>query len=106
MEHVGAEYVAVDILIDNKSAESWINKLFARLDDERAEAQRARLEVLMQYAMYQQNKGIVVSTCYIKSELNVIPDALSRYETHMHVMDAYVKQVLGRGRTCTRPAIA
>jgi hypothetical protein len=102
MKHVGAEYVAVDTLIDNKAAESWINKLFARLDDEGAEAQRARLEVLMQYAMYQQNKGIVVSTSYIKSELNVIPDALSRYETHMHVMDAYVKQVLGRGRTCTR----
>jgi hypothetical protein len=100
--HAGPDHIAIDTLIDNTSAESWVNKLFARIDDEGLELQRMRLSMLTDYAMYQQNTGIVVSATYIKSELNVIPDALSRYETHMHVMDSYMTQVLSHGRTCTR----
>jgi hypothetical protein len=99
---VGKDYIVIDTLIDNQVAESWIKRLFAKLDTEGDISQRIRLEWLIDYAVYQQNHGIIVSTRYVKSELNVIPDALSRFETHWHIMTSFMDQVLGRGKACTR----
>jgi hypothetical protein len=99
---VAGGYVVVETLIDNTAAQSWVNKLFAKLDEQGNEAQERRLQMLVDYAEYQQNSGIVVATHYIPSELNVIPDALSRMDTHQHVFDAFVQQVFARGKACTR----
>jgi hypothetical protein len=101
-QKVGKEYVVVESLVDNTVAGSWVNKLFAKLDDEGGEAQSTRLKWLVDYAGYQQNRGIVVTTRWIPSEENVIPDALSRMESHAHVFDAYAQSILSRGKACTR----
>ena len=100
---VAKEYVIMRSLIDNKSAESWVQKLFAKVTKKGGKVvQKRRLELLLNYALWQQNRGVIVEATYIKSELNIIPDAFSRWDTHQYIALNWIQEYKRRGKRCTR----
>jgi hypothetical protein len=108
LPHVGPEYRVIPTLADNTATVSWINRLYARLedtDDDTVSAQAQRCSWISGYAIMQHRMSIFVTTSYITSVENILPDALSRPLTHQHIFNAYATQLQDRGLSVTHVRI-
>jgi hypothetical protein len=102
-EKVCGDHKVVRTAIDNTTAETWIRKLYSKMDKMSGrEAQEKRLEWITDYACYQHARGVEIRPYYIRSEENILPDALSRPDTHQHIFDSHVAQMRAAGKSCTR----
>ena len=77
---VGHGYYFINCVIDNTSALAWINKLFCSVADDPSASttQLLRMHIIRLYSNYQRLQKIVVTSSFIKSEQNILPDALTR----------------------------
>jgi hypothetical protein len=99
---VGKEYYALPTVVDNTATESWVNKLFAKVKDCGADGFDRRQKWIRDYACWQQARQKRVTAKYIHTSVNVLPDALSRPETHQHVFDVHVQILSREGKECRR----
>ena len=60
-----------------------------------------RLEWLLAYAEYQDHAGITSLVAHIATHLNVLPDALTRFDKQ-YMFDEHVQSLLARGLSVTR----
>ena len=66
-----------------------------------ASAQPARLEWLIQFALYLTDTDLVILATYVKSAMNILPDALSR-EDLQHIFDSASSELESQGKRVVR----
>jgi hypothetical protein len=87
----GPGYTVVPSVIDNKAAEAWVNKSYARYQKGDSHASSARRnEWVLQFAHYRSRHHILDRTRWIPTYENKLPDALTRPRTKHHVFTNYI----------------